>query len=96
MLLCLVALAMLYPLIEALDDWDMATPAADSEIQFIAVLTFVGMLFIFGKVLARVTALLTKALLSLLRSSMSLQGQSEHYASVGPIVAASPPLPLRI
>ena len=96
MLLCLVALAMLYPMIEALDHRDMATPAADSEIQIIAILTFLGMLFIFGKVLARLAALLTKALLAFLRSAMSVQGQSEHYASVGPIVAASPPLPLRI
>jgi hypothetical protein len=45
-LVCLVAFAFAYPVIESLDHWDAANPACDSELEAIVALTFAGAIFL--------------------------------------------------
>lgn len=62
--ICLAALAVFYPLIEGLDHWDAPGPFSDSEIQIIAVLTLVGVMFVLARLLvALVLSFLERALL---------------------------------
>ena len=53
-LVCLVAFALAYPAIESLDHWDAPTPASDSELQAIVVLTFAGAIFLLTQMVAAV------------------------------------------
>lgn len=86
---------MFYPLIEGLDRWDAPGPFSDSEIQIIAVLTLVGVMFVLARLLVTfVLSLLERVLLYLSRSSRN-SGEVNRFEFV-PSENASPPLILRI
>lgn len=94
-LICLATLAVFYPLIEGLDRWDAPGPFSDSEIQIIAVLTLVGVMFVLARLLVTfVLSLLERVLLYLSRSSRN-SGEVNRFEFV-PSENASPPLILRI
>jgi hypothetical protein len=88
----LIALSLLYPLIESMDRWDAPGPASDTEIQVIAVLTLAGTMF----VLAQLAATLLRAS-SVIDHFSSLFTQSVHAMPIlVPTISHSPPAALRI
>ena len=94
--MCLTGLSLLYPLLESLDPWDSPEPSSDAEIQFIALLTFVGAMFVLAHLLATlaisfVLAQVLEHLKQFGRSAFRMRGFLP-----GPLVSASPPVPLRI
>ena len=94
-LLILSAFSVLYPLIEGLDQWDSPSPSSDSEIQIIALLTLVGMIFVLARLLVTLILSFREFVLLHLRRS---PGNSVEFA-VFQFVSlrnASPPLTLRI
>ena len=94
-LISLATLAVFYPVIEGLDRWDGPGPFSDSEIQIIAVLTLVGVMFVLARLLvALVLTFLEHVLLYLTRSSRnSIELSCSRFAPLG---NTSPPLILRI
>ncbi len=92
-LVCLVALALTYPLIESLDHWDATGPASDSELEGIGVLTLSG-------VICLVTRLIF--CLSVAASAKRLTGfcyhalLKEHDLPFSSDLTASPPMVFRI
>lgn len=94
-LICLAALVVFYPLIEGLDHWDAPGPFSDSEIQIIAVLTLVGVMFVLARLLvALVLSFLERVLLYLNESSRN-SGEVTTFRFM-PLGDSSPPLILRI
>jgi hypothetical protein len=95
-LVCLAGLCLFYPFIESLDPWDSPEPFSDAEIQFIAVLTFVGVMFVLAHLLATLTVsfVLMRVIRYLRQSSAPLlEGMDRVFEA---LLTASPPLPLRI
>lgn len=94
-LVCLSGLCLLYPLLESLDPWDSPEPSSDAEIQLIALLTFVGIMFVLAHLLATlaISFVLMQAVRYLRQCMARLRMQRFAFA---PLVTASPPLPLRI
>jgi hypothetical protein len=96
-LLCLTILCLFYPILESLDPWDSREPSSDAEIQLIALLTFVGIMFVLARVLATLTICFV-----LVRGFQSLRASAGGALTFlrrtfEPLVTASPPpLPLRI
>src|SRR5882724_9193455 len=92
-LLCLVAFALAYPVIESLDHWDAPTPASDSELQTIVVLTFGGAIFLLTQVLApRLVCIATQP-----PRGLCFRGLWKKYTVLlSPDFTASPPVALRI
>jgi hypothetical protein len=95
-LISLTGLCLLYPVLESLDPWDSKEPSSDAEIQLIAVLTFVGIMFLLAHLLAALAAssVLMLACHDLCRRSM-VAFLAFDFTFI-PAVTASPPLPLRI
>lgn len=94
--LSLAVLSLFYPFFESLDGFDSPVPASDLEIQLIALLTFVGIMFVLAHLLATlaVSSVLMQAIRSLRRSTSS--ALAAHGFAVAPLATASPPLALRI
>jgi hypothetical protein len=92
-LICLVAFALAYPVIESLDHWDAASPASDSELEVIVVLTFAGAIFLFTQMLAALPVSIATQPRTGLCSRPLLKKDSFHSSSD---LAASPLVPLRI
>lgn len=91
-LVCLVAFASAYPVIESLDYWDPPGPASDTELEFIGVLTFAGAIFLLTQLLiVLAVAISTHAL-----PSLCFHKLRKHILALSPALTASPPLPLRI
>lgn len=94
----LAALSLFYPLIESLDGFDSPVPASDLEIEMIALLTCVGVMFVVAHLLATLTilAVLTLAVQNLRQRSVSALMAVNR--AVETLVTVSPPLlvPLRI
>lgn len=92
-LVCLVAFALAYPVIEALDRWDAPTPASDSELQAIVVLTFAGAIFLLTQMLAAlpVSSATQASIGSCIRAL-----RRKHIVLFSPDLTASPPVALRI
>jgi hypothetical protein len=91
-LLCLIAFVLAYPVIEARDHWDQPGPASDTELEFIAVLTFAGAVFLLTQLLTVLAvAISTHALRSLCFHTLR-----KHVLAYSPRLTGSPPLPLRI
>lgn len=94
-LICLTVFAVLYPVIEGLDRWDGPGPFSDSEIQIIAVLTLVGVMFVLARLLVTcVLACLEHVLLYL--STSFRQSIDASFSRFVPLGNVSPPLILRI
>jgi hypothetical protein len=91
----LAALSALYPLIEFLDRWDAPGPSSDSEIQLIAVLTLVGLVFVLAHLLASLGGVV-RASISQQLSAASDSRTHRGVCATYPEMTASPPLPLRI
>lgn len=92
-LVCLVALALAYPLIESMDHWDAPGPASDSELEVIGVLTFAAATFLLTQLLTvLVVAISTHTPPGLCFDTL----QEKHVLAFPPLLTASPPLPLRI
>ena len=92
-LVCLIAFALAYPLIESLDHWDAPTPASDSELQAIVVLTFAGAIFLLKQMLATLpVSIATQPPPSLCFRAL----QKKHIVLFPPDLTASPPVALRI
>ena len=92
-LLCLVAFALAYPVIESLDRWDAPTPASDSELQAIVVLTFAGAIFLLTQMLGALSAsIATRPPTGLCFRAL----WKNHVALFSPDHTASPPVALRI
>ena len=91
----LIGLSLRYPIIESFDRWDAPGPSSDSELQTIVLLTFVGIVFALGHLLASfLVAVLTDSL-----PSFNLHGEAIQRLAAfdfDPGVTASPPCPLRI
>jgi hypothetical protein len=91
----LIGLSLLYPVIESFDRWDAPGPSSDSELQIIVLLTFVGIVFALGHLLALfLVAVLTDSL-----PSFNLRGEAIQRLAVfdfDPAVTPSPPFHLRI
>jgi hypothetical protein len=89
----LVAFALAYPLIESLDHWDAPTPASDSELQAIVVLTFAGAIFLLTQMLGpRPASIATQP-----PTGLSFRALwKKHIVLFSPDLAASPPVALRI
>jgi len=94
-LACLIALSLLYPIIESLDRWDAPGPSSDSEITIIVLLTFVGMVFVLGHVLTSSALSVSTDALPYLCSGGGAPIHA-HFFALYPRVTASPPLSLRI
>ena len=94
-LVCLVGLSLLYPIIELLDRWDAPGPSSDSEIQIIVLLAFVGLVFLLGRRLASLAALVFAAIITDLWSRTDKPIHTLVFTLPTPLTA-SPPLPLRI
>ena len=92
-LICLVAFALAYPVIESLDHWDAASPASDSELEVIVVLTFAGAIFLLTQMLAALPVSIATQPRTGLWSHPLLKKDSFHSSSD---LAASPLVPLRI
>jgi hypothetical protein len=92
----LAGLSLFYPLIESLDHWDSPVPASDAEIQFIALLTFVGVMFVLAHLLATlaISGLVMGAIESLRQKASAALERLDRSFEV--LLTASPPLPLRI
>jgi hypothetical protein len=92
-LVCLVAFALAYPLIESLDRWDAAGPASDSELEAIGVLVLAGIICLMTQLLA---------FLAVVASPLPLLGLyfhallKRHGLPVSSDLTASPPISLRI
>lgn len=67
-LVCLVGLVVAYPAIESVDHGDAPGPMADSELQYIGVLTVVGAVALFAQVLT----VIALSLLSYVRTGLQL------------------------
>ena len=94
-LIFLAGLSLLYPLIEWLDRWDAPGPSSDSEIQIVALLTLVALIFVLRYLHAgSVVFVLANVLLSLYSRTKALCVLD--ISSFHPRIAASPPLTLRI
>ncbi len=91
-LLCLVAFVLAYPLIEARDHWDQPGPASDTELEFIAVLTFAGAIFLLTQLLVVLAVEVSIHALP----SLSFHKLGKHILAYSPRLTGSPPLPLRI
>ena len=92
-LVCLVAFALAYPVIEALDRWDAPTPASDSELQAIVVLTFAGAIFLLTQMLAALPlSIATQASIGSCIRAL----RKKHIVLFSPDLTASPPVALRI
>ncbi len=92
-LVCLVAFALAYPVIESLDYWDLPGPASDIELEFIGVLTFAGAIFLLTQLLTLLAvAISTHALPGLYFHTL----RKKHTLAFSPRLTASPPSPLRI
>lgn len=91
-LVCLILLAISYPLIEFLDRWDVPGATSDSELQVIALLTLLGMLFLLARMLIRLAGCLLLCLIRYLRPDGT--SGSGVFAFIPTTV--SPPIPLRI
>ena len=92
-LVCLVALALAYPLIESLDRWDAAGPASDSELEGIGVLTLVGVICLLTQLLAFLAAASSPQPLQELYFHALLKKNSLPFSSD---LTASPPIALRV
>jgi hypothetical protein len=94
-LIFLAGLSLLYPLIEWLDRWDGPGPSFDSEIQIVALLTLVALIFVLRYLLAgSVVFVLANVFRSLCFRTKPLCAQS--ISSFHSQLSASPPLLLRI
>jgi hypothetical protein len=92
-LVCLVAFALAYPVVESLDHWDAATPASDSELQAIVVLTFAGAIFLLTQMLAALPlSIATQPPIGLCFRALL----KKHIVLFSPDLTASPPVALRI
>jgi hypothetical protein len=91
-LLCLIAFVLAYPVIEARDHWDQPGPASDTELEFIAVLTFAGAIFL----LTQLLIVLAVATSSHALPSLCFHKLGQHILAYPPRLTGSPPLPLRI
>jgi len=92
-LVCLVAFALAYPLIESLDHWDAAGPASDSELEVIGVLSFAGCVFL----LTRLLAILPGAISPQPFPSLCFHAlRKKHAVPFSPDLPTSPPVALRI
>lgn len=94
-LVFLAGISLLYPLIESLDGFDSPVPASDLEIQLIALLTFVGLMFVLGHLVASLAICVLLLVLRYLRSRVSVAVRMREFAFL-PLLTASPPVPLRI
>ena len=94
-LVSLLALSVLYPLIESLDRWDAPTPGSDSEIQIIAILTFAAVGFLVGHLLTLLATSVVSKVLAHLRSLRHTPICMVVFSSYPP-VTPSPPMSLRI
>lgn len=94
-LVFLAGISLLYPLIESLDGFDSPVPASDLEIQLIALLTFVGIMFVLGHLVASLAICVLLLVLRYLRSRVSVTVRMREFAFL-PLLTASPPVPLRI
>lgn len=94
-LVFLAGISLLYPLIESLDGFDSPVPASDLEIQLIALLTFVGLMFVLGHLVASLAICVLLLVLRYLRSRVSVTVRMREFAFL-PLLTASPPVPLRI
>jgi hypothetical protein len=89
----LVAFALAYPVIESLDHWDAPTPASDSELQAIVVLTFVGTILLLTQMLAA----LPVSTATQPHTGLCLRAPwKKHIVLFSPDLTASPPVALRI
>lgn len=95
-LACLTGLCLFYPLIESLDPWDSPEPSSDAEIQFIALLTFVCIMFVLAHLLA--TLVISFVLMQVIRYLQQRAMAAFEWLdrTFEPLLTASPPLPLRI
>ena len=92
-LVCLVAFALAYPVIESLDHWDAPTPASDSELQAIVLLTFAGAIFLSTQMLGALSAsIATRPPTGLCFRAL----WKNHVALFSPNLTTSPPIALRI
>ena len=92
-LVCLAAFALAYPVIESLDHWDAPTPASDSELQAIVVLTFAGAIFLLTQMLGALSAsIATRPPAGLCFRAL----WKNHVALFSPNLTTSPPIALRI
>ncbi|MCU1299972.1 MAG: hypothetical protein JWQ87_256 [Candidatus Sulfotelmatobacter sp.] len=92
-LVCLVAFALAYPVIESLDHWDAPTPASDSELQAIVVLTFAGAIFLSTQMLGALpVSIATQPPKGLCFRAL----WKKHVVLFSPDLTASPPVALRI
>ena len=92
-LVCLVAFALAYPLIESLDRWDAPGPASDSELETIGVLALAGIICLMTELLAFLALVGSPQTLLGLYFHALLKG---HGLPVSPDLTASPPMSLRI
>lgn len=89
-------MSLLYPLLESLDPWDSPEPSSDAEIQIIFLLTFAGIMFVLGRLLATLSvSLVLMQVLRYLRRQASAAFEVRDFA-FAPLATASPPAPLRI
>ena len=93
---CLLSLSLLYPLIEWLDHWDAPGPSSDSEIQIIALLTLVGIVFLVGDFFTSLSSV--SMLAALLFNLLPPMDNPRHtfFLILNPTVMPQPPLALRI
>lgn len=94
-LACLAILCLFYPLIESLDGFDSPIPASDLEIEFIVLLTFIGVVFVLAHLLASVVISAVMDILRNLLARITVGAQMKDF-SFKPFQSPSPPLPLRI
>ena len=93
-LVTLVSFALLYPVIESFDTWDTVPgPGGDSEIQIIALLTLVGLLFVLNQLL-RLAGSVSK--LHAFRSTIAFADSRVRNVILGSLLTPSTPPPLRI
>lgn len=94
-LVSLLALSVLYPLIESLDRWDALTPGSDSEIQIIAILTFAAVGFLVGHLLTLLAMSVVSKVLARLTSPRDTPVCVVVFSTYSSITT-SPPISLRI
>lgn len=94
-LACLATLCLFYPLIESLDGFDSPIPASDLEIEFIVLLTFVGIVFVLAHLLASVAISAVMEVFRNLLARISVGAQMKDFCFQS-FQSPSPPLPLRI
>ena len=92
-LVCLVTFALAYPVIESLDHWDAPSPASDSELEVIVVLTFAGAIFLLTQTLAALPA----SIATQPRTGLYFCARcKKHILPASTDLTASPPIALRI